>query len=232
MKNQERQTLVVEFLCDEKVGTDEMGSKKVKKYLEDLAFLLGKDVIKKPVTHLSPKYGLSGWVPLDGKAAIHFYAWDDRNPSFVSVDISTERGVDLGLVLKFTGAYFRVKDGDVVFKIVGGENERSSWRELDGNICRQRMTVTGKVEDGIWGEKVGEFLRELSDVLEMDKLSEPLVHENVAWMHWETSGVIASWDEGGDFHTDIYTCKKFDPEVAENFVVKKLGIKMECCNHF
>lgn len=72
-----------------------------------------------------------------------------------------------------------------------------------------------------------EYLSELSTVLGMHALIEPVTHLSplygwAAWIHWETSGAhLYAWDVPQLFFSvDIYTCKAFDEDRAVDFTVK------------
>lgn len=213
-----RDTLVIEQTFPNAIGSDEKGARMVKQYLSDLATHLQADPVAEPQTHLSPKYGFSGWMPLSEASAIHLYAWDERGRAtapFVSVDISTPSSVQDDVrqqLLRFTRECFGAEESHCAWKTISA-NEH--WRELAPHILRQRMSIAGKTRSALPQDAVYRYLQSLCDVLEMDQISEPLIvdSESTAWMHWETSGVIAHWGDE-NFSTDIYTCKAFSPDDA------------------
>ncbi|MCW8861691.1 MAG: hypothetical protein OQJ76_01290 [Rhodospirillales bacterium] len=221
LPNAGRDTIVVELTCDRPVGTDSDGDARVCRYLDELAGILGLAPVSPPRTHLSTLYGLSGWVPLEERSAIHLYAWDDRNPSFVSVDLATPLAVDHAVVERHATWFFGSTPDRTVCKsmLAGGDD----WRDLAPTICRQRLAVRGAAERPLTPRRVQRFLRDLSKTLDMLALSSPMVRGQTAWMHWETSGVIIDWS--GDIALDIYTCKPFVAERAAAFAMARLDIR-------
>ncbi len=231
-----RETLVIEIRKGEKIGTDENASDIVKKYMKELAERMGVQMVHQPETHLSPKFGLSGWLPTkseEGASAIHIYDWDDRDPSFISVDISMPNATPDDKkkeIINWTSEYFSAK------KIATKTNkDRNDWQELAPEILRQRLSLRVKLNDvlkngglEIIQEKLIKYLEELCPVLDMNGISKPLaiidneISSISAWVHWETSGAIISCKDGF-LDIDIYTCKEFNPETAINFTQKKLG---------
>lgn len=68
------------------------------------------------------------------------------------------------------------------------------------------------------------YLTKLSSVVDMRMLISPVVHRSelygwAGWIHWETSGAhVYAWEIPLSFFSvDVYTCKAFDPDVAEAF---------------
>ncbi len=221
-----RDTLVLEMLCKEAVGTDEDGNQKVHQYLADLANMMGLKPIADSVTHLSPKYGLSGWMPLEKGAAIHLYAWDhegeDHSP-FLSIDISTP-GIIINkpTVIKHAEKYFGAKNATVHKNMQKADQD--DWKEIAPHILRQRISISGKPQQELSTQGVKDFLKGLAPALNMVQLSEPLVFGQDGWIHWETSGVVLHWDES-QFSVDIYTCKAFQERDAVTFTSETLGLK-------
>jgi len=216
-------TLVVEALLPEKIGSDRAGEITVKRYMQQLAELLRLPPIISPKTHLSPKYGLSGWVPMERQSAVHLYAWDEEGKPispFVSVDIATPEPIsDPQAIVTNLQDFFRATAENIVWKTARnpeGKNAQT-WRQLAEHICRQRLAISGIAQEIITDEQLAEFMPILCKVLNMDQLSRPLIHRDTAWMHWETSGTIASWSDR-NLDLDIYTCKAFDPDKAIAFV--------------
>jgi len=241
-----RETLVVEANCSEPVGSDKEGSEKIKNYLKAQAEILNCKTVVDPETHLSPRYGFSGWVPLengDEHGAIHLYAWDHENephPPFVSVDFAMNQPIDPETkekILKSTAEHFMGLEGQVVFKTTY-DDDSSEWRDLAPHITRQRLSIFGELaNDGPIDEGVDAYLKELSEKLNMAKLSEPIIHTNenrgTAWMHWETSGTIATWNnDTREADVDIYTCKAFSPEDAIDFTREKLGLTIHSTKEY
>jgi S-adenosylmethionine decarboxylase len=84
------------------------------------------------------------------------------------------------------------------------------------------MLIEGLRDLPCTAEEIATYLVKLGEGLDMLPLATPFTHLSEkygwsAWMHWETSGVhFYSWDKRDPvfFSVDIYTCKKFDPEMA------------------
>lgn len=97
-------------------------------------------------------------------------------------------------------------------------------RDLAPEIYRQRAVIEGYPTRELKADEIKEYLKKLSDVLDMTTLIEPVTHRSpmygeAAWIHWETSGAhFYAWDVPRLFFSvDIYTCKKFDVQDAVNF---------------
>ncbi len=222
----ERDTLVIEMLTNEAVGTDERGDARIHEYLADLANMLGLKPLADSATHLSPKYGLSGWLPLEAGGAIHLYAWDYENEEhtpFISVDISIPGVIsNPELIRKHAKEFFKASSPVVQKKMQDSENP--DWQELAPQILRQRISISGNPSTSITADTVRNYLKDLAPALDMVQLSEPLVIGNSAWIHWETSGVVIHWEEG-KFNVDIYTCKAFNPDDALRFTSDSFGLQ-------
>jgi hypothetical protein len=96
--------------------------------------------------------------------------------------------------------------------------------DLAPDIYRQRLVVEGIPPAPISDEQIRDYLSELSSVLDMVTLLEPVTHRSdqfgwAGWIHWETSGAhFYGWDEPQLFFSaDIYTCKPFSAERAVAF---------------
>jgi hypothetical protein len=96
--------------------------------------------------------------------------------------------------------------------------------DLAPMIVRKRMVVEGTCRWPIVEDQIVRYLKELSDVCEMDLLVEPVTHVSdrygwAAWVHWENSGAhFYAWDVPKLFFSvDIYTCKEFDYQRACEF---------------
>lgn len=220
-----RDTLVIELLTDEAVGTDAAGTQKIHDYLADLSHMLGVSPIAASATHLSPKYGLSGWLPLENGGAIHLYAWDyeqeDHTP-FVSVDISLPDVITNPDRIQ-AHAHKTFNATSPIVKKSLQEAQPNQWHELAPQILRQRISIAGTSETPITSQQVKDYLKDLAPTLDMVQLSEPLIIGNNAWIHWETSGVVAHWTEN-EISIDIYTCKAFDPDTAVQFTKTRFAI--------
>jgi hypothetical protein len=100
----------------------------------------------------------------------------------------------------------------------------SGMVDLAPEIYRQRLVVEGLVSAPIGSEQIRRYLSQLSDVLEMVTLLEPVTHQSdtygwAGWIHWETSGAhFYGWDQPRLFFSvDIYTCKAFSAAAAVDF---------------
>jgi len=235
-----RETFVIELNCHEPVGVDDLGKDKVIGYLNQQTKLLCKQALAAPQTHLSPKYGFSGWAPLTGKEgeageAIHLYAWDRSDdsglPPFVSIDFCTSEPIQPSLkteIIHSTAEYFGARTGELVTKTT---KDDSQWRELASDIHRQRLALSGKIDREFTMSSVARYMDDLSSVLKMNQLSSSIFTHNgigttVAngWMHWETSGTVIFVDANKNLAMDIYTCKPFTPEDAVTFTRERLKL--------
>ena len=89
-------------------------------------------------------------------------------------------------------------------------------RDLAPTIHRQRLVIEGIPGMTITSEEIVAYLAQLSSVLGMQALMQPLAHLSpkfgwAGWIHWETSGAhLYAWDDPMLFFSvDIYTCKAF-----------------------
>ena len=96
--------------------------------------------------------------------------------------------------------------------------------DLAPDIYRQRLVIEGLVPTPIGPEAIEEYLGQLSHVLDMTTVLEPITHQSerfgwAGWIHWETSGAhFYAWDEPTLFFSvDIYTCKSFSADRAVDF---------------
>ena len=96
--------------------------------------------------------------------------------------------------------------------------------DLAPEIYRQRLVVEGLVSAPIGAREIEQYLSQLSGVLDMVTLLEPVTHQSdtygwAGWIHWETSGAhFYAWDQPRLFFSvDIYTCKAFSAERAVQF---------------
>ena len=100
-------------------------------------------------------------------------------------------------------------------------------KDLAPNIYRQRLVVEGICEKMITDNQIKEYLSKLSDVLNMNTLTEPVTHKSdkygwAGWIHWDSSCChFYAWDKPFPFFSaDIYTCKEFDIETAVKFTIE------------
>jgi hypothetical protein len=217
-----RSTLVIELLCTSPVGQGAEGERKVDQYLTGLCEALGAHAVCVPTAHLSQKYGLAAWLPLEDGGAIHLYVWDDRSPSFISVDILGFSSLDEQRAISFTGKFFGVsKSDDLVYWHTF--DRPSTWRNLAPEVYRQRLLLLSPGCPPPPTERVERYLPELSLTLDMKPLSMKMVDQHSAWMHWETSGCVYHW-KAETISVDIYTCKAFAPQRALDFTQSFLGL--------
>ncbi|MBN1655469.1 MAG: hypothetical protein JXA30_17010 [Deltaproteobacteria bacterium] len=213
-----RSVFVIELLCPEPVGRGDEGNEKVVKFLAKLAEVLDQKPERGPVSHLSKKYGLAGWLPLTRGGAIHLYAWDNRKPSLVSVDVTGSFPIYKKHALRYAGRYFGVSDGNnIVSRSISPPPP--TWKELARDVYRQRLTLLADDCQRPRSKKVVEFLPELAEEIDMIPLYTVHTKECHAWMHWETSGSVLSW-LNGCLSLDIYTCKPFSAKRAICFTTR------------
>ena len=111
-------------------------------------------------------------------------------------------------------------------------------KDLAPNIHRQRLVIEGIPAQKIDSEKIIDYLSELSGVLKMHTLLEPVTHQSekfgwAGWIHWETSGAhFYAWDNPLFFSVDIYTCKAFDNQAAVDFTKKFFSASEIVFNEF
>lgn len=100
-------------------------------------------------------------------------------------------------------------------------------KDLAPTIYRQRLVIEGYPAEAITDADIKKYLSELSTVLDMQQLIEPITHRSdlygwAGWIHWETSGAhFYAWEQPLLFFSvDIYTCKAFNPDDAVAFTKK------------
>jgi hypothetical protein len=93
--------------------------------------------------------------------------------------------------------------------------------DLAPDIYRQRLVIEGIVARPITGDEIHDYLAQLSPVLVMVTILDPVTHCSpqygwAGWIHWETSGAhMYAWDRPRLFFSaDIYTCKPFATATA------------------
>lgn len=96
--------------------------------------------------------------------------------------------------------------------------------DLAPDIYRQRLVIEGYPGAVLKADQIKEYLKKLSDILDMTALIDPVTHRSdkygeAAWIHWETSGAhFYAWDVPRLFFSvDIYTCKAFKVQDAVDF---------------
>ena len=77
-------------------------------YLTELSAVLTMDLLLRPVTHRSERYGEAGWVHWEASGA-HFYAWE-KPVLFFSVDIYTCKAFVEEDAVAFTRQFFAATD--------------------------------------------------------------------------------------------------------------------------
>lgn len=210
-----RSALVIEFLCDSPVGQGAEGEARVHQYLNGLCAALGARSVCEPTAHVSEKYGLAAWLPLHDGGAIHLYVWDNRSPSFISVDILSFETLDEQRAISFTGKFFGISESDdLVYRHT--YTRPPTWQNLAPEVYRQRLLLISSGCLPPSAQRVEQYLTGLSLALDMKPLSTKLVDQHTAWIHWETSGCVYHWQEEV-LSVDIYTCKAFQPQYARDF---------------
>jgi hypothetical protein len=68
----------------------------------------------------------------------------------------------------------------------------SGMVDLAPEILRQRLVIEGLVTAPIGSKQIRDYLSELSEVLDMVTLLDPVTHQSdtygwAGWIHWETS---------------------------------------------
>ncbi|MCC7469738.1 MAG: S-adenosylmethionine decarboxylase [Bacteroidetes bacterium] len=104
-----RQRLIIEGIPEKNIGTT-----KIKKYLQELSKELEMKTLLYPVTHKSEKFGWAGWIHWETSGA-HFYAWE-KPELFFSVDIYTCKKFSNKKAVDFTRKFFKTKK--IVWKSV------------------------------------------------------------------------------------------------------------------
>ena len=102
-----------------------------------------------------------------------------------------------------------------------------AMEDLAPEIFRQRLVIEGLCPHPITDGQIKEYLSNLSDVLKMRLLLEPVTHRSdlygwAGWVHWESSGAhFYAWERPRLFFSvDIYTCRPFDDDDAVTFTAE------------
>ena len=117
-------------------------------------------------------------------------------------------------------------------KLTRAENP---FKDLAPEICRQRMIIEGTLSTPFLPEQMTKYCQDITDVLNMTTVTSPICNyePNYGWcafMHWKESGMhIYSWDDRKPpfFSIDIYTCKKFNPEIALTYTREFFGEQLQ-----
>ena len=114
--------------------------------------------------------------------------------------------------------------------VIGPTGKGVSMKDLAPEIHRQRLVIEGYPANPISDDDIKNYLSKMSEVLEMNKLQEPVTNLSsrygwAGWIHWENSGAhFYAWESPTLFFSvDIYTCKPFDPQKAVKFTSEFLG---------
>lgn len=101
---------------------------------------------------------------------------------------------------------------------------RAEIVDLAPAIHRQRLVIEGLVVEAIEADVIAAYLSQLSDVLGMRALIDPITHRSdtygwSGWIHWETSGAhFYAWETPQLFFSvDVYACKPFEAASAVAF---------------
>ena len=84
----------------------------ITRYARELSAVLDMELITSPVLNHEPKYGWCAFVHWK-ESGMHIYTWDNRLPSFFSVDIYTCKEFDPENVVRYTQEFF----GDSLIEI-------------------------------------------------------------------------------------------------------------------
>lgn len=186
-----------------------------------------------PKAHLCGKYGFAGFGTGENGVYGHAYFWDkhapnyEAEPPFGTIDVSfpevMSKKVTPEKIIDHTRQFFNPER--IVWKSTQEPDRMNDFIDLAPHILRQRLLIQGILLDEIDEKKVSKSLDDLCVLLKMGKLSIPEVYESFAFMHWEDSGVVASWNKE-IFNIDIYTCKGFEVEKAVDFIRGKIEQKI------
>lgn len=101
---------------------------------------------------------------------------------------------------------------------------KNEWKNLAPKLVRQRVVIEATNDHVVTEPEIADYLRQLSDVLNMRPLQEPYTYpaEDMGyggWIHWVTSGAhfYSYTTEKPFFSVDAYTCKPFDAARAVEF---------------
>lgn len=110
----------------------------------------------------------------------------------------------------------------------------SDWVDLAPDIVRQRIVIEGTLWNAFSAEKMNQYCREMTKVLNMTEVTAPFCNYDpeygwCAYVHWKESGMhVYAWDDRDGnkppfFSVDIYTCKVFDPKHAVDYTKQFFG---------
>ncbi len=105
-------------------------------------------------------------------------------------------------------------------------------KDLAPTIFRQRLIIEATLNANTNKQSIDEYLKNLSDLLDMTIVMDPLTRENPkygfsSYVYWEESGThLYHWHKPYPFlSVDIYTCKQFDVDTAVTFTKDFFGAK-------
>ena len=105
-----RQRLVIEGTLDTPFKPEDMT-----KYCNEISEVLNMTPISSPMCNHAPQYG--GCTFMHWKeSGMHIYSWDDRDPSFFSIDIYTCKEFDVDQAIEYTQDFFGNDLIDLVWK--------------------------------------------------------------------------------------------------------------------
>jgi hypothetical protein len=111
-----------------------------------------------------------------------------------------------------------------MFVVSRTRSKKTSMKDLAPEIYRQRTVIEGYPKHQLTAREIKKYLSQLSGVLEMRTLIEPVTHRSptygeAGWIHWESSGAhFYAWDHPRLFFSvDIYTCKPYEAIDAVKF---------------
>ena len=106
-----RQRLIIEGLLHNPFKGEDMT-----RYCHELTTVLDMTAVTSPVCNYDPDYGWCAYTHWK-ESGMHIYSWDDRKPSFFSVDLYTCRSFDIAHPINYTQEFF----GDNLIKL--------TWKE-------------------------------------------------------------------------------------------------------
>ena len=90
--------------------------KDIAQYAKEMTSVLDMELVTSPVLNHEPKYGWCAFIHWK-ESGMHIYTWDNREPSFFSVDVYTCKAFDPMDAVRYTKEFF----GDNLIKLVWKE---------------------------------------------------------------------------------------------------------------
>lgn len=84
-------------------------------YCKEMTKVLDMKMVTSPMCNHSPQYGWCAYTHWE-ESGMHIYSWDDRSPSFFSIDIYTCKKFNVEDAVKYTQEFFGDKLIDLVWK--------------------------------------------------------------------------------------------------------------------